>query len=182
VEDIDSRRRCIKLSKDGTLEWISTVRETRPDEKIFSFEQVKELVEHLVDHTYVRFTGIVWHQIIGIPTGTNSAGYIANLYCFTYPLDFLERKVAEKQEAIAKKSLDISRYIDDLLTVGFPEFQSLRYHLPGGIYPKHVLQLNVADSGNAVPYLDVYLDQNRRRGLVASVRSDWMINSRRLKS
>ena len=65
-------------------------------------------------------------------------------------------------------TLDISRYIDDLLTIGFPEFESLRY-LPGGIYPKHILQLNVADSGNAVPYLDLYINQNRRRGLVAGI-------------
>ena len=46
--------------------------------------------------------------------GTNCAGYIANLYCFTYELDFLERKLREKQYVIAKKSLDNSRYIDDL--------------------------------------------------------------------
>ena len=85
---------------------VHTVRETNPNEKIFSLEQVKELIEHLVDHTYVCFAGIIWHQNIGIPTGTNCAGYIANLYCFTYELDFLDRKIREKQYAIAKKSLD----------------------------------------------------------------------------
>ena len=85
----ESRRRYIKLSKDGTFIWISTVRETEPNEKIFLLEQVKELIEHLEDLTYVCFAGIIWHQMIGIPMGTNAAGYIANLYCFTYQLDFL---------------------------------------------------------------------------------------------
>ena len=98
-----------------SLSWIITVRETDPNEKIFSLEQVKQLIEHLIDHTYVCFAGIIWHQIIGMPMGTNCAGYIANLYCFTCKLDFVERKVREKQYAIAKKSLDIGRYIDDLL-------------------------------------------------------------------
>jgi hypothetical protein len=164
----DSRRRYILLSKDGTFQWISTIREPSADEKTFSLELVKELLEHLVDHTYVCFAGIIWHQIVGVPMGTNAAGFIANLYCFTYELDFLERKVREKQYVIAKKSLDNSRYIDDLLTIDFPEFESLRY-LPGGIYPKHILQLNVADSGDKVPYLDLFIHQNKRRGLVAGI-------------
>ena len=92
----------------------------------------------------------------------------------------MERKVAEKQYAIAKKSLDVSRYIDDLFPIGFLEFDSLRY-LPNGIYPEHILQLNVADPG-AVPNLDLYIHQNRRRGLVACIYRDWMIVSRRLTS
>ena len=64
--------------------------------------------------------------------------------------------------------LNVSRYIDDLLAPGLPEFDGLRY-LPKGIYPQHILQLNVADSGDEVPYLDLIIKQNGRRGLMAGI-------------
>ncbi len=100
--------------------------------------------------------------------GTNCAGFIANLYCFTYELDFLRRKVHTQQWDVARQLLNCSRYIDDLLCIGIQDFDGMRY-LPEGIYPKGVLELNLADSGWDVPYMDIHIRQNRRRGLISAI-------------
>ena len=58
--------------------------------------------------------------------------------------------------------------MDDLFKRGIPDFDNLRY-LPDGIYPKEILELNVADAGHSVPYMDIFVRQNRRRVLITTI-------------
>jgi len=164
-----SRARILMLKQDGTFEWIAAGRRSETDrEMMMSLDKFKSMLNKLVDNTYLKFGGELWHQTVGIPMGTNCAGYIANLYCFTYEIEFLRRTVNEGNYDLAKQLLRVQRYIDDLLCIGIPCFDSIRY-LPEGIYPKDSLELNMADEGMRVPYMDIFIRQNRRRGLIASI-------------
>jgi hypothetical protein len=135
---------------------------------MFDQKKIIEAISFLVDNTYVRFAGTIWHQIIGIPMGTNCAGFLANLYCFTYELDFLKRMVNEKCWTLALEILRSKRYIDDLIMINCVQLPQ-RLYLPEGIYPKDILSLVLAAEGETVPYMDLLIRQNRRRGLITAI-------------
>ena len=89
--------------------------------------------------------------------GTNCAPFLANLYCFAYELAFLRslvhspqaRTPGSREYRLIRGMHETSRYIDDLLTLNFPEFEEVMYRRvdevdppPGsgivlsGIYPR----------------------------------------------
>eukprot|EP00959_Pyramimonas_sp_CCMP1952_P393121 8237183-Pyramimonas_sp.AAC.1 len=49
--------------------------------------------------------------------GTNCAGFLANLYCFTYELDFLKRVIDDKNYELAQEMQRTKRYIDYLIAI-----------------------------------------------------------------
>eukprot|EP00976_Prorocentrum_cordatum_P091568 1188580-Prorocentrum_minimum.AAC.9 len=51
--------------------------------------------------------------------GTNCAGFLANLYCFTYEFDVLKRVVDDKNFTLAQEMLWTKRYIDELIAVNW---------------------------------------------------------------
>ena len=164
-----SRAKLLLVDEYGHFEWIANPRSGLPGStKIFDAAKIIEAITFLVDHTYVKFAGKLWHQLIGIPMGTNCAGFLANLYCFTYELEFLKRVVNEKNFTLAEEMLRTRRYIDDLLMIRCVHLPGKLY-LPEGIYPKHILSLVLADSGRSVPYMDLHIRQNKRRGLITAI-------------
>eukprot|EP00976_Prorocentrum_cordatum_P044693 904260-Prorocentrum_minimum.AAC.1 len=135
----------------------------------FNADKIISAFAFLVDNTYVRFAGRLWHQVIGIPMGTNFAGFLANLYCFTYEFDFLRRVVKDASKSIlAREMSPTKRYIDNLITIDCVEVPQ-HLHLPEVIYPKDILTLVLAAEGNTVPYMDLFIRQNRRRGLLTAI-------------
>ena len=89
--------------------------------------------------------------------GTNCAPFLANLDCFSYELAFLRslvhspqaRKPGSREYRLTRGMHETSRYIDDLPTLNFPEFEQVMYRRvdeidapPGsgivlsGIYPR----------------------------------------------
>jgi len=164
-----SRTKLLLVNKYGHHEWIVNLRAGIPDStRVFSAQQIIEAISFLVDNTYVRFAGKLWHQVIGIPMGTNCAGFLANLYCFTYELDFLKRVVEDKNYILAQEMLRTRRYIDDLIAINCTHLPGKLY-LPEGIYPSQILSLVLAADGETVPYMDLLIRQNRRRGLITAI-------------
>ena len=100
--------------------------------------------------------------------GTNCAGFLANLYCFTYEFDFLKRVVNDKDWTLAREIMRSKRYIDDLILLNSVQIPK-RLYLPEGIYPKDILSLVLAAEGETVPYMDLLIRQNRRRGLITAI-------------
>ena len=43
----------------------------------------------LMENIFVQYEGMVYQQIVGIPTGTNCAQLIADLFLFCYERDFM---------------------------------------------------------------------------------------------
>jgi hypothetical protein len=135
----------------------------------FTLAQCNEMVDTLVRNTYVRFGGVIWRQTVGIPMGTNAAGYLANLFCLSYEMDFLRGLVREERWELAKNvATKCVRYIDDLLTLGWKEFREYIY-LPEGIYPKGQLDLQQTGSGFSLDYMDLLIKQNTRQGLSTAI-------------
>ena len=115
------------------------------------------MLSKLVTSTYIKLGEVVLWQKIGIPMGTNCAPFLANLYCFAYELAFLRslvhspqaRTPGSREYRLIRGMHETSRYIDDLLTLNFPEFEEVMYRRvdevdppPGsgivlsGIYPR----------------------------------------------
>ena len=166
----ETSRACILMvDKYGHHEWCNNPRKGLHGIKMqFTKEAIIEAISSLVDNTYVKFAGRLWHQIVGIPMGTNCAGFLANLYCFTYELDYLVRVVDDNNFEMARELLRTKRYIDDLVTLDC-NLLPRHLYLPDGIYPREILSLVAAAQGETVPYMDLLIRQNRRRGLITSI-------------
>ena len=113
--------------------------------------------------------------------GTSCARQLANLYCLVYERDFMHRLRERQLHHIARSFAYSRRYIDDALSIDNRRFFVLCLYRPSpsrhfnpqtglpGLYPASALQLQPADSGNSVPYLDLNICQNARAGLYTSI-------------
>jgi hypothetical protein len=166
----DADHTALFLKHDGTHFWQDVHCTDLPMfRKRFSLTQCTDMLTTLVRNTYVKFAGEVFHQVVGIPMGTNCAGFLANLYCFSYELEHLTRLVEAKDFHRATDVVTkIVRYIDDLLTIDFKDFQEHIY-LPNGIYPRERLELQKTGEGFDVDYMDLYIKQNRKQGLYTMI-------------
>ena len=90
------------------------------------------MTECLVDNIYVKFGGQLFRQTIGIPTGTNCAPLLADLFLYSYESEFLDKLVNTGKRKLAKKFNLSYRYIDDLIS-----FNNKKYkEFISDIYPK----------------------------------------------
>ena len=79
----------------------------------------------LADNKYVRFGGQLFRQTVGIPTGTNCAPLLADLFLYSYENELLDKRKLAKQFNLSY------RYTDDLTSFNnkrFREFISDTYH------------------------------------------------------
>jgi len=122
---------------------------------LISSTMLIEMIDWLVDNTYVTIGNSVFQQTIGIPMGTDCAPYLANLFLFAYEFDFLNSTLKQKDFATLYKFNKCYRYIDDLLAVnndGILEDFKTR------IYPPE-LTLTCEDKNDLeVNYLDLALE------------------------
>jgi hypothetical protein len=75
----------------------------------------------LIDNICVSFGGILFHQVVGIPMGTNCAPLLADLFLYSYESDFLQKLVKDKKIHEARAY----RYIDDVLSINNSRFAEL---------------------------------------------------------
>jgi len=90
--------------------------------QLHSLKNVEDIMEHvnfIVDNTYLYTEGgILVHQEIGLPIGTNSAPEIANLTLYVPERDFINKMILENKEDEARKHANNFRLQDDVLTWG----------------------------------------------------------------
>ena len=104
-----------------------------------------------MDNIYIRFGTKLYRQVVGIPTGTNFAPLVADLFLFCYEIDFMKDLSSDYQADVIKAFNSTSRYLDDLLNIDNPYFEGM----VNQIYPSE-LQLNKANTSEA-PFLDLHL-------------------------
>ena len=75
----------------------------------------------------VQFEGMVDQQIVGIPFGTNSAPFIADLFLFCYEREFMSHLHKSKKYDLIDTCNDTFRYLDDIFTINNPEVEK---HIP----------------------------------------------------
>ena len=80
-----------------------------------------------MENIYVQFDDMLYHQIVGIPMGTNCATFIADLFLYCYERDFMSNHQKSKRFDLIDKFNDTSRYHDDIFTIDDPEFAE---HIP----------------------------------------------------
>jgi hypothetical protein len=103
---------------------------------------VKQLLMHVMDETYVAFAGNIFRQITGVPMGGNASPLIADLTLSMMEFTYCQSHTRNNVVAV--------RYIDDILTLNCPDFISKA----AIIYDKE-LKLEETYAGNQCCFLDL---------------------------
>ena len=111
--------------------------------KLWSYQNVCEALIYLLDNIYIRFGTKLYRHFVGIRMGTNCAPLVADLFLFCYEKDFMTSLYDVKQAEIIEAFKSRSRYLDDLLNIDNPYFESM----VNRINPPE-LQLNKAKSSD----------------------------------
>ena len=112
---------------------------------------VKQILVHVMDETYVAFAGNIFRQIMGVPMGGNASPLIADL-----TLSMMEFTYCQSH---ARNNVIAVRYIDDILALNCPDFIAKA----ANIYDKE-LKLEETYAGNHCCFLD--LDITLQNGTV----------------
>ena len=91
---------------------------------VWSCQNVCDALSFLLDNIYIRFGTKLYRQIVGIPMGTNCAPLVADLFLFCYERDFMKNLSSDNQADVIKAFNLTSRYLDDLLNIDNPYFES----------------------------------------------------------
>ena len=57
---------------------------------VYSRSDMQFMIDFLVDNIFVKFRGCLFHQVIGIPMGTNCAPSLVDLFLYSYESEFLD--------------------------------------------------------------------------------------------
>ena len=109
------------------------------------------MIKFLVDNIYVRFGEQLFRQIIGIPMGTNCAPLLADLFLYSYEIEFLDKLVKEGKTKLARKFNLSYRYIDDLISFNNKRFRKFI----SDIYPKELTISETTESTSIASCLDL---------------------------
>ena len=74
--------------KNGKRYFIDTI--NRGGDSLYTADQICRMVEFLIDNIFVKFGGCLFRQVIEIPTGTNCAPLLADLFLYSYESEFLD--------------------------------------------------------------------------------------------
>ena len=85
----------------------------------------QNVCDFLLDNIYITFGTKIYRQIVGIPTGTNCAPLVADLFLFCYEKDFMKDLSSDNQADVIKAFNSTSRYLDDLLNTNNPYFEGM---------------------------------------------------------
>jgi len=135
-------------------------------------DDVYQLLEFLINNSYVTAGAgkRIFKYLRGIPTGTNAAPEITNLYLFIYEFLFLQLHLpnwGKLPEDLKTFMISWKRYIDDCLHSKIGDTSKYLYQ-PSGMYPRsltdpktgQVIDMPLAltgEKGPRVKYLDVEL-------------------------
>ena len=112
------------------------------------------MFEFLIDNKFVIFGGRVFQQTVGIPMGTNCAPLLADLFLYSYEVDFIQGLLKKNEKKLARSFNIKFRYIDDVLSLnnsGFGDFVDR-------IYPIELEIKDTTHTDTSASYLDLHLE------------------------
>ena len=110
----------------------------------WSCRNVCDALTFLLDNIFIRFGTKLYRQVVGIPSGTNCAPMVADLFLFCYERDFMMSLSDDKQADVIDAFNTTSRYLDDILNIN-------------KMYPSE-LKLNKANATDTeAAFLDLHL-------------------------
>ena len=74
-----------------------------------------KMIEFLIDNIFVQFGGCLFHQVIGIPMGTNCAPLLARLFLYSRENEFLDNMIRSGHKILAMSFNLCYRCTDDLI-------------------------------------------------------------------
>jgi len=144
-------------------------------------DEVYQLLEFLINNSYVTAGAgkRIFKYLRGIPTGTNAAPEITNLYLFTYEFLFLQLHLPNWEKLpddLRTFLISWKRYIDDCLHSKIGDTSKYLYK-PSGMYPAsltnpktgQVIDMPLAlagEQGSSVKFLDVELIMDSDTGKI----------------
>ena len=60
------------------------------------------MLEFLIENIFVIFGGRVFQQTFGIPIGTNCAPLLADLFLYSYEVDFIQGLLKKNEKKLAR--------------------------------------------------------------------------------
>ena len=124
----------------------------------FTKTSLKVAVRHLIENCYFTVGNTVLRQAIGIPMGIDPAPFWANLFLYTFEVEYMSKIIAS-DKVKAHHFHSTNRFIDDLCTLNDGGEFGRSYR---DIYPDE-LDLKLEHSGSYASFLN--LDINIRNGL-----------------
>ena len=150
--------------KVGRNESYFTIDPLNCDDKYTASDTCK-MIKFLVDNIYVRFGGRLFHQMVGIPIGTNCAPLLVDLFLCSYEIEFSDKLIREGKRKLSGKVNLSYRYIDDLISFNnkrFKEFIS-------DIYPKELTVSETTESTPVAYYLDLLFTRDKSNNITTKL-------------
>ena len=117
----------------------------------YTVNDICKMIEFLVYSIYIRFSGQLFQQTIGIPMGTSCASLLADLFLCSYKSEVLDKLIKEGKRKLTRKFNLSYRYTEDLISFNnkrFKEFIS-------AIYPKELTISETTESTSITSYLNL---------------------------
>ena len=129
--------------------------------QVLTFDKYEcyDLVQGIVDNTFVVFAEMVFRQSKGVPMGGNASPMLADLSLAMIEYSYLSKNKREAQELRYTR-----RYIDDVLSINGQRFQEIA----NKIYPKS-LALELTSNNNRAAFLDTLVQVGTNKKLQVAV-------------
>ena len=82
--------------------------------------------------------------------GTNCAPFLADIFLYSYEAEFIQSLLSAGRKRLASRFNFTYRYIDDLLSVNYPDFENYL----GQIFPLELKIKDTTESNTSASYLD----------------------------
>ena len=114
----------------------------------------------MINNIYVKFRGVIYRQIIGIPMGCDCAPQVADLFLYWYEHNYILEGVNAKSNVVNYLKY-ASRYIDDLNTPNIDD--NICKIICNDIYPDEldIIMTNQCNSNTTFLDLDIVIDNGR---------------------
>ena len=90
----------------------------------FVEEDIIQMLEFLVDNTFLVFVGKVFQQIIGIPMAINCIPHLSNIFLYSYEAEFMQSLLSVGRKRWASQFNVTYTYIDDVLSINNPTIKN----------------------------------------------------------
>ena len=161
LEDLKDKLRWVvdKAFKGGSNQWIRVQGKEAWFDKgknkvgnLYSKEDIRCMIDHLVDNAVFKVGDTAFQQVIGIPMGTDPAPFMANLYLFYYEFKWMTELTATNFGIARKYYGHTRRFIDDLATLNNNKHLENNWK---NIYPKELVLNKENDQDQAATFLDL---------------------------
>ena len=118
----------------------------------FTKSGLMSAITYLIDNSFIKFNGSVYRQVIGIPMGTNSAPYMANIYLAHYEYKYIKKLERSNKSKELRLLKNIFRFQDNLLVLNDDGYFNTIFK---DVYPVEMVLKKTNLSPQKVNFLDV---------------------------